>query len=102
MKAYFGTPPFLSKPKEGETLYVYLAVSERGVSAVLIREEDKVQWPIFYVNKALLDVEMRYTEIEKISLALLVATKKLRPYFQAHPIIVRTGHPTGKALQKGT
>ena len=38
MKAYFGTPPFLSKPKEGEALYVYLAVSERDVSAVLIRE----------------------------------------------------------------
>ena len=41
MKAYFGKPPFLSKPKEGETLYIYLAVSERAVSAVLIREEDR-------------------------------------------------------------
>ena len=81
MKAYFGTPPFFSKPKEGETLYIYLAVSERAVSAVLIREEDKAQWSIFYVSKALLGAERRYTEIEKLSLALLVAAKKIRPYF---------------------
>ena len=88
MEAYFGTPPFLSKPKEGETLYIYLAVSERAVSAVLIREEDRAQWPIFYISKALLDAETPYTEIEKLSLTLLVAAKKLRPYFQAHPIAV--------------
>ena len=54
------------------------------------------------MNKALLDSETRYTEIEKHSFALLVAAKKLRPYFQAHPIAVRTEHPIGKALQKGT
>jgi hypothetical protein len=73
MKAYFGTPPFLSKPKEGEMLYVYFTVSERAMSAVLICDEDKAQWPIFYVSKALLDAETHYTEIEKLSLALLVA-----------------------------
>ena len=54
------------------------------------------------MSKALLDAETRYTEIEKLSLALVIAAKKLRPYFQAHPIAVRTEHPIGKALQKGT
>ena len=83
-------------------LYVYLTVSEQAVSVVLVRKEDKVQWPIFYVNKALLDAETNYTEIEKLFRALLVAAKKLRPYFHAHPIAVRTGHLIGKALQKGT
>ena len=83
-------------------LYVYLAVSERAVSAVLVREEDKLQWPVYYVSKALLDAETRYTEIEKLSLALVMAAKKMHPYFQAHPIAVRTEHPIGKALQNGT
>ena len=46
-------------PKNGETLYLYLAVSDRAVSAVLIREEDRVQWPVYYVSKALLDAETR-------------------------------------------
>ena len=70
MKAYIGTPSLLSKPKEGGMLYVYLTISKRAVSAVLVREEDKVQWPIFYVSKALLDAKTRYTEIEKLSLSL--------------------------------
>ena len=34
MKAYFVMPPFLAKLKDGESLYVYLSVSEREVSAV--------------------------------------------------------------------
>ena len=72
------------------------------MSAVLIREEDKVQWPVYYVSKALLDAETRYPEIERLSLALVMSARKLRPYFQAHPIVVRSGHPIEKALQKGT
>ena len=77
MKAYFASPPFLAKPKNGETLYIYLAVSDWAVSAVLIREEDKVQWPVYYVSKALLDAETRYPEIERLSLALVMSARKL-------------------------
>ena len=102
LKAYFASPPFLAKPKDGETLFMYLAVSERAVSAVLIREDEGIQWPVYYVSKALLDAETRYAEIEKVSLALVMAAKKLRPYFQAHPIVVRTGFPIEKALQRGS
>ena len=51
-------------------LYIYLAVYEWAVNVVLVREEYKVQWPIFYVRKALLDVETRYTKIEKKFLLL--------------------------------
>ena len=59
MKTYFSSPPFLAKAKDGETFYVYLAVTDRVVSAVLVREEDKVQWPVYYISKALLDAETR-------------------------------------------
>ena len=37
--------------------------------------------------KRLLDVETRYPELEKLALALIVASKKLRPYFHAHPML---------------
>ena len=47
MKAYFSSPLFLTKPNDSETLYVYLAVSDRAVSTVLIREENKVQWLVY-------------------------------------------------------
>ncbi|XP_063947571.1 uncharacterized protein LOC135152047 [Daucus carota subsp. sativus] len=46
LKKYMAEPPLLSKPIDGETLYVYLAVSEQALSAVLVREELKVQKPV--------------------------------------------------------
>ena len=41
LKCYLGSPPLLSPSKEGEDLYLYLAVSASAVSAALIREEGK-------------------------------------------------------------
>ena len=55
LKGYLGKTLVLSKPLQGETLILYLAVSEAAVSSVLIRLEDKVELPVFYVSRALLD-----------------------------------------------
>lgn len=40
LKKYLSSPQLLSKPKEGETLLLYLVVSEFAVSAVLVREDE--------------------------------------------------------------
>ena len=90
LKENLAHPPLLLKPIERETLYVYLAVSEEAVSAALVKEGKKVQWPIYYVSKTLLDVETRYPELEKLALVIMVASRKLRSYFHAHPIEVLT------------
>ncbi|KAL5556880.1 hypothetical protein UlMin_039116 [Ulmus minor] len=100
LKSYLGKPPLLSKPHEGDSLILYLAVSKGAVSSALIREEDGVQWPIYYTSKSLLDAETRYPEIEKLALALMVAARKLRPYFQAHTIIIPTKFPLKQVFQK--
>ena len=42
LKEYLACPLLLSKPLPGEVLYVYLADSEKAVSSVLIREDNKV------------------------------------------------------------
>ena len=99
LKTYMGQPPLLAKPKEKENLYIYLVVSEHSVSVVLVREEEKPQWPVYYVMKALFDLETRYTEIETLTLALVTAVKKLRPYFQAHKIVVLTSYQMRKVLK---
>ncbi|WZZ61282.1 hypothetical protein YC2023_061389 [Brassica napus] len=99
-KAYLTTPPLLSKPLLGEVLLLYLTLSEHAVSAVLVQEEGTKQLPIYYVSKALLDAETRYSHLEKLALALLVATRKLRPYFQAHPVVVVTSFPIKLVLHK--
>ncbi|RVW16112.1 Transposon Tf2-12 polyprotein [Vitis vinifera] len=81
-------PPILSSPIPKEKLYMYLAVSEWAISAVLFRcPSPKEQKPIYYVSRALADVETRYSKMELTALALRSAAQKLRPYFQAHPVI---------------
>ena len=100
MKAYLKSPPPLSKPKDNETLLLYLAVSDSAVSAVLVREEDNSQHPVYYVSKTLLDAETRYSRLEKLALALIVAARKLRPYFQCHSIKILTTYPLKNILHK--
>ena len=70
------------------------------VSATLIREEDRLQLPVYYVSQAFQGAEVRYPHIEKITFALIMASRKLRPYFQANPIIVMTDQPIKKAMNK--
>ncbi|XP_074374966.1 uncharacterized protein LOC141716663 [Apium graveolens] len=48
IKEQLGNPPLLSKPLEGETLLLYLAVSDYSISAVLVREDEQVQYPVYY------------------------------------------------------
>ena len=79
---------------------MYLVVSEEAVSAALVREEEKIQWLVYYVSKRLLDVETRYPELEKLALTLVVASRKLRPYFHAHSIEMLTNYPLCQVLQK--
>ena len=51
LKEYLSKPLLLSKPIEGEPLYIYLAITEYVISGALVREENKVQWPLYYINK---------------------------------------------------
>ncbi|KAK3010429.1 hypothetical protein RJ639_011088 [Escallonia herrerae] len=98
LKTHLSSPPLLSKPFPGEDLLIYLSVTEVAVSTILIKEEDGVQKPIYYVSKVLQDVETRYPKIDKIALALIISARRLRPYFQSHTIVVLTDQPLRKVL----
>ena len=52
------------------------------------------------MTKRLLDAETRSPELEKLVLALVVASRKLRPYFHAYSIEVLTNYPLHQVLQK--
>ena len=77
LKSYLSSPHILSKPIDGEPLYLYMAVSEHAVNLVLIREESKVQKPVYFVSKTLVDAKTRYPVIEKLALALIISARKL-------------------------
>lgn len=90
----------LLKPIPDKTLFLYLAVSDHTLSAALVREEESTQLPIYYVSKRLLDAKTWYTNIEKLALALMIASRKLHPYFYSHTIEVLTIYPLKQVLQK--
>uniref|UniRef100_A0A2N9FY66 Uncharacterized protein n=1 Tax=Fagus sylvatica TaxID=28930 RepID=A0A2N9FY66_FAGSY len=100
LKRYLTSPPLLSPSQQGETLSLYLAVSPTAVSSALIREDGGTQLPVYYTSRAFQGAEERYPAMEKLALALVIAARKLRPYFQSHKIIVLTNHPLRKAMNK--
>ena len=93
LKAYLSALPLLSPSQLGEDLFLYLAVSPVAVSAALIREEEKVQKPVYYTSRAFHGAEERYPPIEKLAFVLVTAAHKLKPYFQAHTVVVLTDRP---------
>ncbi|GKD11866.1 reverse transcriptase domain-containing protein [Tanacetum coccineum] len=100
MKQLIAELPILTAPMEKEELIVYLAAAKEMVSAVLMMERKAKQMPIYFVSRALRGSEINYTSMEKLVLALVHASKRLKRYFQAHPIIVITDQPIQQVLSK--
>ncbi|CAA0829049.1 Unknown protein, partial [Striga hermonthica] len=90
--------PLLAKPVPGEELILYISVGERAVSSVLLREEGAAQFPIYYVSRVMQGAELKYSEIEKCALAVVMTVRKLRPYFLNHRVRVRTNMPLAQTL----
>ena len=75
-------------------------MSPHAISSSLIREEEKVQKPMYYTSRALRGVEGRYPLMEKLAFTLITAYRKLGHYFQAHVVNFMTDHPLKKAMNK--
>ena len=99
-KVYLTAAPLLSPSIPWEELYLYLAMSPHAMSSTLIREERKIQKPVYYTSQALRGAEGQYPMIKKLDFALVMASRKLRHYFQARVINVLTNHPQKKAMNK--
>ena len=82
IKEYIASSLFLSQPFDGKELFLYLISSALTLSATLVRlDEDGKQKLVYFVIKVLTAAETRYTDFERIALALIMASKKLRMYF---------------------
>ena len=92
--------PCLTTPKSKEDLYIYLSAAAEAISGVLMVERDGRQIPIHYVSRTLHEAEKRYAPVEKLALTLLHLSRRLRRYFEAHPIKVITDHPIKQVLNQ--
>ncbi|GKE34408.1 reverse transcriptase domain-containing protein [Tanacetum coccineum] len=79
---------------------MYLSASQGAVGVVLMTERDSIQTPVYFVSRALQGPELNYTPMEKLVLALVFAAKRLRRYFQAHPIAVITDQPIKQVMSR--
>jgi hypothetical protein len=107
LKQHLVSLPILVAPEQGEPLYLYIVAAAKAVSMVLVVEKTAqegqepeglgpaaavrtVQRPVYYVSEVLHEAKARYLETHKLLYAMLVASRKLRHYFQAHRVVVVT------------
>jgi hypothetical protein len=98
------TPPVMKPPISKETLILYISATTNVVSTVLVaeREEgqaDPIQQPVYYVSEVLADAKTRYTQPRKLLYTLLITSRKLQHYFQAHKIVVPSSYPLGEIIR---
>ena len=101
----------MSSPEPNEVLFAYITVALYAVSLVLIRVDNGVQRLVYYMSKSLHEAEVRYLPLEKAILTVVLGTRKLPHYFQAHTVVILTQLPlktilrsadTGKIAKWGT
>jgi len=74
------------------------------VSAALVVEQEeeghvlKVQCPVYIIGKVLSDSKTRYSQIHKLLYAVLITKKKLRHYFESHPMMVVMSYSLGEVV----
>jgi hypothetical protein len=58
-----------------------------------LKDKLKSKPPVYFVSEVLSLSKKNYTELEKVLYAVLIASRKLRHYFQAYHIIVPSSQP---------
>jgi hypothetical protein len=68
-------------------LLLYISASPHAVSAALVQEQSREgttrQCPVYYISEVLTASKCNMTELENISYAVVMASRKLRHYFEA-------------------
>ena len=104
LKRMLSTPPLLVTPKEKEPLLLYIAATNQVVSTALVverAEEGKVhgvQRPVYFLSEVLSPTKQRYPHYQKLAYGVYYTARKLRHYFQAHPVIVVSEAPLSNIL----
>jgi hypothetical protein len=84
---------------------IYVAATTQVVSAAIIverREEGHallVQRPVYFISEVLSETKICYPQIQKLLYAVILTRRKLRHYFESHPVTVVSSFPLGEIIQ---
>ena len=75
------------------------------VSATLVVEQEeeghalRVQRPMYFISEVLSNTKTHYSQTQKLLYTVLIPKRKLRHYFESHPVTVVTSFPLGVVVQ---
>jgi ribonuclease HI/transposase InsO family protein len=84
---------------------IYIAATTQVVSAAIVverREEGHallVQRPIYFISEVLSETKVHYPQIQKLLYVVILTRRKLRHYFESHPVTVVSSFPLGEIIQ---
>lgn len=101
LKKMLATAPIFASPLPKEPMLLYIAATNRVVSAVVVveREEGKtVQRPVYYLSEVISLSKQNYPHYQKMTYGVFMAAKKLKHYFEEHPITVVCAAPVSEII----
>jgi hypothetical protein len=103
LKQHLSDLATLTSPNPSLPLLLYIAASHCAVSVALVQEQDRdgknQQFPMYYVSEVLTTSKCNMTELEKISYAVVMASLKLRHYFEAFKVRVTSNRGLGELFR---
>jgi hypothetical protein len=104
LKALLTNAPILVPPAVGAALLIYVAATTQVVSAAIVverREEGHalpVQRLVYFISEVLSETKIRYPQIQMLLYAVILTRRKLRHYFESHPVTVVSSFPLGEII----
>ncbi|KAK1660346.1 hypothetical protein QYE76_048505 [Lolium multiflorum] len=102
LKKMLASAPILASPLSKEMILLYIAATNRVVSAVVVVEREEegkpVQRPVYYLSEVLLASKQNYPHYQKMTYGVYMAAKKLKNYFEEHEMRVVCAAPISEII----
>jgi hypothetical protein len=104
LKRAVSTAPILAAPAPREPMLLYVVATPRVISIVIVvecTEEGKelpIQRPVYYLSEVLTLSKQNYPHYQNVAYGMYMAVKKLKHYFEEHPIMVVSTTPLSEII----